>query len=193
MSHFQQKPVLVSVKFGAGSDIDNILGELANELARRGRKTAGMIQTRGEAKPNCSCREMHLVNLSTGTKHLISEARGPEARGCHLDWQALTDLAQSLEDYISGDTDVVIINRFGRSESEGRGFRGAIEKAIMLGVQVIVAYRDEYAREWTDFHEGLATECPPKFANLVALMEPVTQPDYRPVGADADFRQSPEV
>ena len=166
---FQPKPALISVGFAPGTDIDVILAALGENLSERGLNVAGLIQKRGVAKPDCACREMHLCDLASGESHLISEARGPEAGGCHLDWQALTNLAQVLENDLSETTDVLIINRFGRSESEGRGFRGAIEKAMMLGIQVVVACRAEYAGQWYAFHGGMATECSPDVASLMEM------------------------
>jgi len=168
--NLQPGPALISIGFGPGTDIDAILAALGENLSERGLNVAGLIQKRGAPKPDCACREMHLRDLASGKSYLISESRGPAASGCHLDWQALTNLAQAMEKDLSEATDVLIINRFGRSESEGRGFRGAIEKAMMLGIQVVVACRDEYAPQWRAFHGGLATECSPDVLSLLETM-----------------------
>lgn len=164
-------PALIGVRFKPGGGIDRILGEVANKLARGGLRVAGLIQTRGEVTAECSCREMRLHDLATGKVTIISEKRGPAARGCHLDWEALTGLAQSLEEDLSPQTDVLIINRFGRSESEGRGFRNAIERALELEVPVIVAFRAEYENEWMDFQGGMAKPCDPDVELLVGEIQ----------------------
>lgn len=176
--NLQPGPALISIGFGPGTDIDAILAALGENLSERGLNVAGLIQKRGEPKPDCACREMHLRDLASGKSYLISESRGPEASGCHLDWQALTNLAQALEKDLSETTDVLIINRFGRSESEGRGFRGAIEKAMMLGIQVVVACRDEYGAQWRAFHGGLATECSPDVLSLLETMNLLAPQGY---------------
>lgn len=167
-----QVPEIISIKFSTGTDMDAILAQVANGLKSQGRKVMGMVQKRGEEKEGCVCREMHLTDLSTGLSRQISEARGPEARGCHLDWQAITEIAQILEENLDQHTDFLIINRFGRSESEGRGFRDVIEKALSLDIPVIVAYRAEYANEWASFHGGMAVECMPDARELEALCSP---------------------
>jgi len=164
-------PALIGVRFEPGGGIDRILGEVAQKLARGRFRVAGLIQTRGEVTAECSCREMRLHDLATGKVTIISEKRGPAARGCHLDWEALTGLARSLEEDLSPQTDVLIINRFGRSESEGRGFRGAIEKALELDVPVIVAFRAEYEDEWMAFQGGMAKPCAPDVDALVGEIE----------------------
>lgn len=165
----QDDCLLVGVCFEAGSGIDQVLGCAADELARRGSRVAGLVQVRGETTGGCDCREMRLRDLATGKMHLISEKRGPEARGCHLDRQALAGAAQSLEQSLSEDTDVLFINRFGQSESEGRGLRPVIERAMMLGISVIVAYRAEYEKDWAAFHGGMAVGCPPHAKDILSL------------------------
>lgn len=159
---------LTGIEFSDGTHVDQVLSDVATALIGRGLQVAGLIQIRGQSGGDCNCREMHLRDLSSGKLHQISEERGPEARGCHLDWEALMTLAQSVEQNLSDKTDVLIINRFGRSESEGRGFRGAIEKALALGIRVIVAVRGQYAEQWEEFHGGMATSCPADVKKVLA-------------------------
>ncbi len=171
---------LVGVRFESGQAVDEVLARAAEELTRRGFRVAGLVQENRQRTGDCACREMRLRDLASGRLTQISEDRGAQARGCHLDWQALTELAVKLERELSDETDVLIVNRFGRSESEGQGFRGAIEKALSLGVQVIVAYRDGYADPWEAFHGGLATPCGATVEEIVGICErnrsPATQP-----------------
>lgn len=150
--------MLIGVRIENGTDLDRILNRTAEILVARGLRVAGHIQSRGKARAGCACREMHLRDLASGRMHLISEARGPEARGCHLDWDALLSLAQDLEASLDEETNVLIVNRFGRSESEGKGLRGVIERAMELEIPVIVGVRGEYRDAWEAFHGGLATE-----------------------------------
>ncbi len=161
---------LTGIEFADGTHVDQVLSDVADALIGRGLRVAGLIQIRGQSGGDCNCREMHLRDLHTGKLHRISEERGPEARGCHLDWEALMTLAQSVEQNLSDETDVLIINRFGRSESEGRGFRGAIEKALSLGIRVIVAVRGQYGEQWGEFHGGMAHSCPPDKDKVLASL-----------------------
>jgi len=168
---FAEIPALIGVSFGEGQDIDGIFSSVAERLRARGMNVAGLIQIRGEPDEDCACRDMYLRDLASGELHRISEERGPEAKGCHLDWEALTTLAQATTAKLSAETSLLFINRFGRSESEGRGMRSVIEKAMMLGVPVVVACRDQYAAGWETFHGGLALDCPADENALVELVE----------------------
>ncbi len=147
---------LFGASLGLEDDADEMLLLLAQRLRDDGRHVMGHIQIRGAAQGDCRCRLMHLVDLATGQQRQISENRGPSARGCHLDWSALTEAASAVERALSPDTDLLIVNRFGRAEAEGKGLRGAIEKAIALEVPVLVGVRPTYAEAWAAFHGGMA-------------------------------------
>lgn len=114
------------------------------------------MQIKGAAQGACRCRELYLVDLAAGTKTGISENRGPQTQGCHLDRAALTRVAQNTEACLEAGADILIVNRFGRAEAEAKGLRGAIEKALGLDIPVIVGVRPDYKEAWQAFHGGLA-------------------------------------
>jgi len=150
-------PTLIGVFFGRGVAIDEVLAEVAASLKARGIPVSGLVQVAGDPLGDCDCRQMRLRDLATGVAHAITEDRGPLATGCHLDRRALAHLAHKLEASLGPETGVLILNRFGQAESEGRGFRGPIERAMALGVPVIIAVRDEFEQEWAAFEGGFAT------------------------------------
>lgn len=155
MAAARSGPALFGVDPGA--DDAALLG-LATDVRSQGGEVLGYVQVRGQPQAGCKCRMMHLVDLRTGACAMISEDRGSQARGCHLDWSALAQAALQVETAITVHTDLVIVNRFGRAEAEGRGMIGAIEKAVSLGVPVLVGVRDTYADAWQAFHGGLARD-----------------------------------
>ncbi len=153
----QPNPTLIGVYFKRGVAVDNILAEVAVKLKARGVAVCGLVQVPGDPLGDCDCRQMRLRDLATGVAHAITEDRGALATGCHLDRRALAKLAHNLEVSLGPDTGVMILNRFGQAETEGRGFRGAIEAAMALGIPVIIAVRDEFEQEWATFEGGFAT------------------------------------
>jgi uncharacterized protein DUF2478 len=157
MKDTQPDPTLVGVYFERGVAVDDILSEVAARLKTQGVAVSGLVQVPGDPDGDCDCRQMRLRDLATGVAHAITENRGSLAEGCHLDRRALADLAHRLEASLGPDSGVLILNRFGQAESEGRGFRGAIEAAMALGIPVIIAYRDEFEQEWAEFEGGFAT------------------------------------
>lgn len=110
---------------------------------------------------------MVLEDLSTGQIVAISEDRGPEARGCRLDPAALERLFGAAAAGLDAGADLLVVNRFGKREAEGRGFRGAIEAAVTTGVPVLVAVSAANLDCWNAFTGALDERLEP---NVVAAI-----------------------
>lgn len=152
-------PVLAAIRATPGTRVDTTLAETAAALRSRGMNVRGIIQEEffgaDGAKPITRLR-----NVADGTLMQISQDLGPNARGCRLDPGALAEATRRLETIVEGGADLLILNRFGRSESEGTGLRPIIEAAILAGIPVLIAVRDEYIAAWDAFHEGMAVWLP---------------------------------
>jgi hypothetical protein len=55
----------------------------------------------------------------------------------------------------------VILNKFGKAEADGSGFRSVIARAIEVGVPVLTAVKSAYREDWQRFHGGAATDLVP--------------------------------
>ena len=105
---------------------------------------------------------MLLEELSSGRKLPISQRLGPESVACRLDGAALEEVVHLVERSLAEAPDILILNKFGRQESEGKGLRQAIAHALEMGVPVLVGLNRSYLSAWQDFagEEGelLATD-----------------------------------
>ena len=63
--------------------------------------------------------------------------------------------------------DVLIINKFGSLESEGRGFREVIAEAIARDIPVLVGLNKMYAKSFSEFTDGVAVQLPPNPEKLI--------------------------
>lgn len=163
------EPRLSAVVYGGGDDrvpIDEMLWQAASELRASGAPLAGVVQRNPQRPGRCRC-DMLLYDLASGREVEISEDRGPEARGCRLDVAALEGLVADTVEALDHGARLLIINRFGKREVEGRGFREAIAKAIGLGIPVITAVRRENVDAWREFTGGIADELPPAPAAIL--------------------------
>jgi len=111
---------------------------------------------------------MDLTTLGSGRTFRISQPLGDGARGCRLHPGALADCASFIEGELRDGADLLILNRFGRGESEGRGFRDLIATAILLDVPVLTALRPTYAHASTAFGAGAAHDLPMKRAAVLS-------------------------
>lgn len=153
------QPVLAAIRFDTG-DIDAFLGDIAQSLRARGLRLSGALQSRGQADGACHCPDMDLHSIASDVTFRISQPLGNSSRGCRLHPGALAQCAVHLEAELSQGADLLILNRFGRGESHGRGFRDLIGAALMRDIPVLTAVRPTYFDAWAAFGAGLACDLP---------------------------------
>lgn len=144
-------------ELGCGDAADAALLAAVGQLRAEGLAMAGAIQHNVDRADRCLC-DMVLEDLGSGRHIEISEFRGPEARGCRLDTVALEEAAGLATASLDRGAALVIVNRFGKREAAGHGFRQLIEAAVARGVPVIVAVSRDYAGHWRDFSASLDSE-----------------------------------
>lgn len=144
----------------AGGGADRCLADLAHRLAAAGIPVAGVIQTnteRGDGQPD----DMDLRIIGTGRVIRISQALGPGSTGCRLNAASLEEAAGLVDAALDGGAPrVLLLNRFGRQEAEGRGFRPLIGRAMGEGVAVLMAVGADYLAAFADFAGGMAERLP---------------------------------
>ena len=137
-------PLLTAIKFQRGFNIDAQLTHVCTLLKDNGLTVGGLIQ-----ENRCGdVSGVQLVDIRSQQKFDIWENRGLHASGCRLDESGL------LYDRV----DLVVINRFGRAESEGQGLRDYIAQAVDAGIPVLTGVREPYIEAWQLFHGGMAHE-----------------------------------
>ncbi|WP_099823602.1 DUF2478 domain-containing protein [Oceaniglobus indicus] len=120
----------------ARGDTDRLLFAVAEDLAASGYRTCGTVQIntdRGEQP----C-DMDVRVLPDGPVLRISQSLGRGARGCRLDPASLETAVGLVEAGLNHGADIVIVNKFGKHEAEGRGFRTIIAAAIARDIPVLV-------------------------------------------------------
>jgi nucleoside-triphosphatase THEP1 len=151
-------------------DIDLILFKLAKVLAARGLRCCGTVQINSERGQTGPC-DMDVQVLPTGPVLRISQDLGPSARGCRLDPAALETAVGLVASSLEQGADVLIINKFGKHEAEGHGFRAVIAEALSREIPVIVGVNVLNLPAFEIFSEGLGTGLP---CDAAALAEWVT-------------------
>lgn len=153
---------LTAIRYETGAEIENLLAGVADDMKTCGYRLAGFV-LRGSASESRSNRDMVLEDLATGRLFNIAEDRGPGARGCKLDVSALLTAGELAAAAIESGADMLILNKFGKTEHEGGGLRPLIGRAIDLGVPVLIAVPQRNWASWEDFSDGLS--------NVVSISE----------------------
>lgn len=161
---------------GEGQTVDDLLANIAGQLAKQNVRLAGTIQRAAPRPDRCAC-DMIMIDLGSGDEIPISEDRGPDARGCRLDVRALETLVGSTAAALERGADLLIINKFGKREAEGAGFRQVIAAAASEGIPVLVAVNRDNAPAWRAFAGDLGVELVPEEAALQAWCEATLERD----------------
>lgn len=147
------------------ADIDRVLSGLAWRLENRGLRVCGTVQANIQRESDCRC-DMDLQVLPEGPVIRISQDLGPEARGCRLDPAALETAVGIVEERLARGADILIVNRFGKHESEGHGFRSVIGEALVQDIPVLVGVNRLNREAFETFADGLAQELKPEIGLL---------------------------
>ena len=128
------------VKYDGGEG-GNILSRCAHALKQGGYTIAGVIQTDVQRAGQRKC-DMYLEDISTGRTLRISQFRGNEARGCRLDHAALAEAMTLVESAVAASPQLLILNKFGKEESQGRGFLPLMAEALSRGIPVLTGVNE---------------------------------------------------
>ena len=154
-------------------DTDLVLERLANSLAARGLRCCGTVQINSARADTGPC-DMDVRVLPDGPVLRISQDLGPQARGCRLDPAARETAGGLVAAGLASGADLLIINKFGKHEAEGRGFRDVIAEAVAMDVPVLVGLTALNRAAFEAFAEGLAIGLPPEPAALMAWVDEMT-------------------
>ncbi len=108
--------------------------------------------------------------LPAGDTIRISQSLGPESRGCRLDPAALEQAVAQVTGALHATPlpELLIVNKFGKHEADGRGMRPVIGEAMALGIPVVSGVNKMNVEAFQEFAGGLAVAVQP---NVEALLE----------------------
>ena len=118
-------------------ELDPLLHRVALAAIAQGHRVAGIVQINSD-RPGCARCDMDAVVLPDGPVIRISQSLGREARGCRLDAEGLETAVAAAEACLAQGVDLLIVNKFGKQEASGRGFRPVIAAALETGADVLV-------------------------------------------------------
>lgn len=153
---------VAAVVYGMGEAerVDRELAGLAGRLRQGGYTLAGAVQ-HNTVEGSSPCADMTLEDLATGARLDISTPLARAGGGCRLDATALEDATGIMAGALDRPVDLVIINRFGKQEIMGNGFRNMMEAAVTRDIPLLTALNGVHRSAWDDFADGMADILPP--------------------------------
>ncbi|MFU8776118.1 MAG: DUF2478 domain-containing protein [Roseovarius sp.] len=157
---------------------DLLLHDVARAARARGLRLCGTVQVNTNCGDDRPC-DMDVEVLPDGPVIRISQSLGPGARGCRLDPSALELAVAAAEARLAQGCDLLIVNKFGKHEAEGRGFRTLIAEALSRDVPVLVGANRLNAPHLVAFSGGVAEALAPDEARILEWLDGAV-PDARP-------------
>lgn len=142
-------------------DTDQVLAYLATQLKNQGLNTCGVVQINTESEDCVHPCDMDVQVLPDGPIIRISQSLGREAKGCRLDPAALEEAVAEVINRLNDTVDVLILNKFGKHEADGRGFRDLIAEALARDIPVITGVNALNLDAFHEFSGGFATAVDP--------------------------------
>ena len=145
---------------------DQLLIDVASHLQSQSARVAGVVQCNLDqpSQPRC---DMVLRLLGTGQEICISQRLGPGSMGCRLDPVGLEQAVGIVEASLHNPTDLLIVNKFGKQEAGGRGFRPLIGQALSTGIPVLVSVNIGYLDDFRSFSSEIGQTLSPKKSTIL--------------------------
>lgn len=145
---------LAALVYEQGQDPDRILWDFAADLNAGGYLAVGLVQLgRGCLETSWSAKLVH-----TGEELPLLQDLGACAGGCRLDVDRLLEAGQRIACAIDQGADIVIVNRFGRQECEGKGLSHLVARALEADIPVVIAVPSHRFAGWIKFAEGMSVK-----------------------------------
>ncbi|NVO54540.1 DUF2478 domain-containing protein [Rhodobacteraceae bacterium B1Z28] len=136
---------------------DRLLSAVAEHLQAAGAQLAGVVQTNTDCADSSKC-DMDVQVLPAGETIRISQSLGTQSRGCRLDPAALEQAVGYVTASLEDAPQLLIINKFGKHEADGRGFRPVIAEALAQDIPVLVGVNGLNSEKFLEFTGGEAEQ-----------------------------------
>lgn len=138
---------------------DQVIRDAAHILQADGLRIAGAVQVNVDHDPRLKCH-MDLHILSGDGIIRISQDLGALSKGCRLDPDGLERAVGLVAAALDAGADLLIVNKFGKQELDGRGFRPLIGEALLRGIKVLTSVNPGNLPGFLEFAGDLAHPLP---------------------------------
>jgi Protein of unknown function (DUF2478) len=177
---FDSQCDLAALVYQQNDDPDRVLREFASDLNARGYRAVGLIQL----GHHCVDSKLSAMLVHTGEELSLLQNLGTCAAGCRLDVGQLLDAGAQVASAIEEGADLVIVNRFGRQEREGKGLSYLVERALSADIPVVIAVPSHRFADWIKFADGMSVKLRCERTALDAWWRVVSAKNTGPIGQD---------
>jgi nucleoside-triphosphatase THEP1 len=144
---------LAALVYDADQNPDAVLRDFADDLNVRGFRAVGIVQA-----GQCADSSLSAVLVHSGEMLSLAQDFDPSVRGCRLDVRRLEDAGARIAAALETGADLVIINRFGKREREGKGLSYLIKRALDADIPIVIAVPSQHFADWIRFVNGMSVK-----------------------------------
>jgi hypothetical protein len=152
---FDSQCDLAALVYEPDQDPDAILREFATDLMAGGIRAVGLVQLGHHC---LDAPKLSAVLVHSGEELPLYQDLGACATGCRLDVGRLLDAGSRVACAIDEGADLVIVNRFGRQERDGKGLSYLVERALSADIPVVIAVPSHRFADWIKFADGMSVK-----------------------------------
>jgi nucleoside-triphosphatase THEP1 len=152
-SMFDAQCDLAALVYDDHDDPDAVLRNFATELNAQGFRAIGMVQA-----GQCADSSLSAVLVHSGETLLLAQDPAPGTTGCKLDLARLQDAGARVAGALENGADILIVNRFGKRERDGKGLSYLIERALDADIPVVIAVSRKSFADWIKFAGGMSVK-----------------------------------
>jgi len=167
---------LAALVYDDGEDPDAVLRDFAAKLNAHGVRAVGMVQA-----GQCADSSLSAVLVHSGETILLAQDFDPRASGCRLDIARLQNAGARVAEALEAGADLLIVNRFGKRERDGKGLGHLVERALNADIPVVIAVSSDRFADWVKFAGGMSVKLRCDRATLEAWWKGVSGSHARAV------------
>lgn len=146
------KPAASSIATVVGADATTIQALFAETAAMWRADGLNVVELIAETHglENRVCRAGYLRDVASGKAFSIYVGTPRAETSCHLDADGVDSACGELLKQI-GDSDLVVLSKFGKLEAERSGLARAFDAAIAAGKPILTTVSDRHRKSWDGF------------------------------------------
>jgi len=148
---------VAALVYEAHQQPDNVLLDFVAALKAEGRRPVGLVQF---GHHNAGVAELAAMMVHSGERVDLFQEASVYTQGRRLDLDKLAAARAGMMTAIDQGADLLIVNRFGRQEQQGRGLARLIEYALGADVPVVVPVPAFRFDDWIAYIEGMCVKLP---------------------------------
>ena len=154
------KSRIAAIVFRRDEDPDPAVLAFIEAARIQGARVAGLVQEHG-LRDECGPHRVYVRDIDGGFHHSIMQDLGRSSSGCSVDPEAIALAAVRLGAAVDRRPNLLVVNRFGRLESEGGGMVDEIGGAVVEDIPLLICVSERYLDAWNAFADGLDVKLPP--------------------------------